>query len=180
MSAENTDARNLKWRIAALERLILSVYCLAVSVLIIVGLLTPFLTEHVGEDNETSWSVLNYLFNLPTDADEGPGLLAVAFMIGFIGLTLVSILILFAFLLPAARRTLTERWLMIGRVLVALGVIGAAIVLLFSLSALGTVRTEMGAGSIILLVGMLALVPLLTSAARPYIVDATIRPDYMR
>jgi len=43
-----------------------------------------------------------------------------------------------------------------------------------------TVRTEMGAGSIILLVGMLALVPLLTSAARPYIVDASLRPDYMR
>lgn len=180
MSVENTDVHNLKRRIAALERLIVSAYCLAVSIVIVVGLLTPFVTEHVGEDDETSWSVLNYIFNLPTDAEEGPGPLAVAFLIGFIGLALVSISILFAFLLPAARGTLTERWILLGRVLVALGAIGAVFVLLFSVSVSGTARTELGAGSIILPVGMLALLPLLTSAARPYVVDASLRPNHMR
>lgn len=166
MGAE-TELTELRRRVARLERWLVTAYATLVAAVIVAGVCTPWVVQRARRDDETPWSVLGYVFQPLGTGDDLPFMITL--LIGFLGLLLVILLIFLLVLLAAVRGTITDRGRPLRRVLVTLGIIGAAVVVLLSLLTLRVESNAFAPGGLILLLGMLGILPLLTPAARPLV-----------
>lgn len=169
MATDEFELIELRARVAQLERLLVATYGIILTTVIVVGLSVPWVVQRAGRDDETPWSVLAYVFQPLATDDDVP--IAIAMLIGFIGLLAVVVLIVAVVVVAAARGTLTDRGRRLGRVLVNLGLVGAVVVVLLSLIALRVGSNAFGPGGLILLLGVLGVLPLLSQAARPLVSD---------
>jgi len=165
---------DLARRVVRLERILIGAYALVTAALLLGGLTVPFFTSRDtrGDSHvDTPVSVAVVLFKpgmAPADSGEDATLSAL-FMTGFAGLFGVVVLLLILVALAAFRalRTPLRR---IGWALVALGIIGAFVLLSFTLKAASNhVPDTPGWGAVVLLLGLLAIVPLLTRKAAPLV-----------
>lgn len=161
-------------RVARLERILVGAYALVTAALLIAGLTVPFFTSRDTRGDsrvDTPVSVFVVLFKpgmAPADSGED-GTLSALFMTGFIGLFGV-VLLLFILVALAAFRALRTPLRRAGWALVALGIIGAFVLLSFTLKAASNhVPDTPGWGAVVLLLGLLAVVPLLTRRAAPLV-----------
>jgi len=168
---EAGTARELGQRLARLERILVSVYALVLAALLIAGLSVPFFTSRDtrGDSHvDTPVSVLRVIFKsgtAPSTDSSGDAVLSVLFTIGFIGLLAVVVLLL-VLLAVAAAKALTVWGRRAGWILVMLGIIGALVLLTFTLMAAGNHEPDTpGWGAVVLLLGVLGVIPLLTRGA---------------
>ncbi|MFJ3956018.1 hypothetical protein [Arthrobacter sp. NPDC090010] len=158
-----------------LWRLATGAYALFVAVLVLAGLGTSFFTirDTRGDSHvDTPVSVLVVIFRRgiapSAEAGDDPTTSAL-FMTGFIGLLVVALLVVIV-LVFAACRALTTPMRRISWLLMTLGVIGALVLLGFTLRAAGAHQSDSpGWGGFILLLGMIGISPLLTRAAAPLV-----------
>lgn len=151
----------------------MTAYCLLVGAALVVGSFVPMFTSTtVDSDDEEVWSVARSAFIWMSPRPEGddstadtPGVL---FGIGFLGLFLVTMLLLLIALPAAPAGTLTGRKLTVSRVLVGLGIAGSLVPGILTLSAIDGENAEPGWGSLTLIVGMLATLPVVVPA-RPFV-----------
>ncbi len=163
----------LRERVQRLERIIMTAYCLLVGAVLVVGSFVPmFNSTTVDSDDEEGWSVARTAFIWMSPRSEGdesttdtPGVL---FGIGFLGLFLVTVLLLLVALPAAPSGTLTGRKLTVSRVLVGLGIAGSLVPGILTVTAIDGENAEPGWGSLILIVGMLATLPVVVPA-RPFV-----------
>lgn len=163
-----SELAQLGARVGRLEKLLVGGYALIVGMVLLMGLWWPFLTEDSGRSDEKVHTVMSFVFAAPLDQSTSDMMpLAIATVIGFVGLLLVVSLLLFVILPSAARRSMTDRLRRIARALSILGIVGSAVVIAFSLIALSADDSSFGWGGVVLLVGMLLTFPFSSRAARP-------------
>ena len=156
----------LQQRVGRLERLLENAYAAVVTVILMVGLIVPFFTEHdtTGDSFEdTPWSIARMVFAPPSpnDGSAGDAPVVVAIIIGFIGLAIVAIAVIAMAWSLANRDASTWRQLAFGRVLLTLGIIGSLVPVIFSaMAASGESNDSPGWGGVVLLIGMLGAIPL--------------------
>src|SRR5690606_27173145 len=84
--------RSLEDRLARLESMLVTYWCLGVGAVLTAGLVLPYGTEERLDAEPVSWSVLSTPFNTVREgaaSDSGPGVEGVLFLVGFTGLLLV-------------------------------------------------------------------------------------------
>ncbi|MEZ2370293.1 hypothetical protein [Arthrobacter sp. RCC_34] len=163
--------RELEARIARLERVAVGAYDVILGALLIAGLTVPIFTtrETRGDSRvDTPVSVFTVIFQRGIAPDSSSGddpALSALFMIGFVGLLVVTVLLI-VLLLVAAARALTVPLRRAGWILVTLGIIGAFVLLTFTMMAASNHESDKpGWGAVLLMLGVLGVIPLLTRAA---------------
>ncbi|MGO4452705.1 hypothetical protein [Arthrobacter sp. RAF14] len=178
MSDHTTDetkqadpTRELERRIARLERLMVSAYAVILGALLIAGLSLPIFTarDTRGDSRvDTPVSVFSVVFKRGVAPEASSGddpALSALFMIGFVGLLIVTVLLL-VLLVIAACRALTIPVRRAGWILVTLGIIGAFVLLTFTMMAASSHESDRpGWGAVVLMLGVLGVLPLLTRSA---------------
>lgn len=157
----------LETRVHRLERLLVGGYAAIVAALLALGLLVPFATDRVGEDDEYALSVISFLGSIG-EVREPIDFAGILLLTGFIGLLIVALLLI-GTVIAAGRGLLSDRWRRISRILAALGIIGAVVVVIFSFMAGSNRFGDFGFGGLVLLAGMLGVLPLLSDAAEPLV-----------
>ncbi|UYO97619.1 hypothetical protein OED01_02475 [Microbacterium sp. M28] len=166
MSDPNAEIRTLQARVDQLERMLVGTYALVIALALVLGLVLPYATQRSGEGDEKAWSVLSTVFTpIPAPETESFGV-GLAVVVGFIILIVLTVVILVGTLIPAALGILSDGLRIMGRVLAILGIIGAVLVLVLSVQAMGTVGGDFGAGGPVLLFGMIGVLPLVSRSAR--------------
>lgn len=165
--APSVTQQTLAQRVERLERMFVTAYAVLAGLLLAAGVIVPYGSESPTEGEERSWSVLTSIFTpyMP-DSESDDTTFAVLTVIGFVGLLIVTVLTVAVVLIPAAARALNNRSRRAGRVVVGLGIAGSLVPCIWATGAISEVRAEPGWGGLLLLIGMLAVLPLLGASAK--------------
>jgi hypothetical protein len=166
MTDQSAEIRDLRERVDLLERMLVGTYAFITGVVLVLGLTLPLVTTHAGGEDQKYWSVITTSL-APMNGDELPwGGIGWLMMTLIIGLIIITVLLLATTLVPAARGTLSDGLRVFGIVLTALGTVGTITIMIVIGASLHTETDDFGWGGPVLLLGMIAVLPLLGGALR--------------
>ncbi|MFC4138515.1 MULTISPECIES: hypothetical protein [unclassified Microbacterium] len=166
MTDQSIEIRELRARVDVLERMLVGTYALIVGVVLVLGLTLPLATTHAGGEDQQYWSVITTTLAPLNGADSPWGGIAWLLMTLLILMIIITVLLLALTLIPAARRSLSDGLRVFGIVLTALGTVGAVAIMAIIGASLRTETDDFGWGGPVLLLGMIAVLPLLSGALR--------------
>ncbi|MFE6735972.1 hypothetical protein [Microbacterium sp. NPDC057650] len=169
MTDQSTEIRRLRERVDLLERMLAGTYSFIVAVVLMLGLTLPLFTAHADGEDQKYWSIITASL-APFNSTDVP-MEAADWMLTtlFVGLIIITVLILATTLIPAALSSLSDGLRIFGTILTALGTVGAVTVMILIGTSLHTRSYDFGWGGPVLLLGMIAVLPLLSGALRPLV-----------
>lgn len=156
MDTQQPDLRQLRRRVERLEHLVVQAVCAVAGLFLIVGSLLDYLPVEEGADEDDVMSRLAVVgfeaISFRDDEGRADGF-SIAAGIGFLGLLLVTVVVLWLLVVIASTGAPTERTARTFGVAVTLLLVGTAVAALFALVGLGSDEIEVGWGILVFAAG---------------------------
>ncbi|WP_453984332.1 hypothetical protein [Brevibacterium casei] len=166
------EVADLRRRIHRLERIMVAIFCLITAAVLVAGAVLPMYTDRDVDTGDQAWSVvsiagsaLSILVGAERPDTDSPGVQA-AFIAGFLGLTLIIVLLLLVVFPWAVIGRVGRKQVRFARIVVWLGLIGSVVPVLLSLVASGSTDSEAGWGGVVLFAGMAASLVIVLTTVR--------------